>query len=133
MNAYLSAKFAGDDNEEIIANLITAAERAGFDVTCTIRDYDDYGRGAPPDEPLIEYIFAAIEHANVVLLDVTDKGVGLGIEAGYAAANDIPVVLLASHDADISTTMEQLATHILQYHGFEDLTQQLSALKSTIS
>lgn len=133
MKAYLSAKFSGDDNEEIVESLCTAASRAGFDVTCTNRDYDDYGRGNDRSEPLTEFMFTAIEQANVVLLDITDKGVGIGIEAGYAAANQIPIVLLSTHDAELSPTIEQLATKIIEYQGFEDLTQQLSALKASLA
>lgn len=132
MNAYLSAKFEGDDNEEVVEQLCTAAERAGFTVTCTNRDYDDYGR-EEGDEPLTDFMFEGIERANVVLLEVTDRGVGQGIEAGYAVANQIPVIVLAAKDADISPTLQQLANQIIEYHGFEDLTQQLGALKSSLS
>ncbi|MBI4185575.1 hypothetical protein HY524_00815 [Candidatus Berkelbacteria bacterium] len=133
MKAYVSAKFAGDDNEETIEHLCQAAERAGFTVTCTIRDYDDFGRDGDQVEPLVEYIFAKIEEAEIVLIDVTDKGMGLGVEAGYAVANDKPVVLLVTHDADVSPIMEKLALRIIPYQGFEDLTQQLSALRTAQS
>lgn len=131
MHAYLSVKFEGDDNEEVIEQLTTAAERAGFTVTCTNRDYDDYGR-LDNSEPLTAFMFEGIERADLALLEVTDRGIGQGIEAGYAAANQIPVVLLVTNDADISPTLRDVATQIIEYHGFEDLTEQLSALKSSL-
>lgn len=132
MNAYLSAKFEGDDNEEVVEQLITAAERAGFTVSCTNRDYDDYGR-KDSSEPLTDFMFEGIERSNIVLLEITDRGVGQGVEAGYAAANQVPIALLVTNDADVSPTLRDVATHIIEYHGFEDLTQQLGALKTSMS
>ncbi len=131
MHAYLSVKFEGDDNQELIEQLCTAAERAGLTVACTNRDYDDYGR-RESSEPLTAFMFEGIERADLVLLEVTDRGIGQGIEAGYAAANQVPVILLATSDADLSPTLRDLATEIIEYHGFEDLTQQLGALKSSL-
>lgn len=133
MNAYVSAKFEGDDNREIVEGLCTAAQRAGFVVTCTNRDYDDFGTAEAPDEQLTDFMFAGIEDADVVLLDLTDKGVGLGIEAGYATALRKPVVALYADGAEPSTTLNELATRTITYHGFADLTDQLTSLKATLS
>ena len=132
MNAYLSTKFEGDDNREVVESLCTAAERAGFLVTCTNRDYDEYGLRDAPDERLTDFIFAGIEDADVVILDLTDKGVGLGIEAGYAVAVQKPLVVLYAEGAEHSPTLDELATQTIHYHGFPDLTDQLTTLKATL-
>src|SRR3990167_3151457 len=121
MNAYLSIKFAGDDNQEIVEGLCSAVERAGFEVTCTNRDYDDYGRAEPPEQGLTDFMFDGIDQASVVLLDATDKGVGIGIEAGYAAAQHKPIVVLHSEAAvELSPTLAELATQVITYHGFAE-------------
>lgn len=132
MNAYVSAKFEGDDNEETVNALCTAVERAGFLVHCTNRDFDDFGRQERELEELIPYIEDAIERTDVVILDLTDKGVGLGVEAGFAAALQKPIVAVLHEDADPPTTIQLLAKRIVTYQGFEDLTHQLSNLKSLL-
>ena len=133
MHAYLSTKFEGEDNREIVEALCTAAERAGFTVTCTNRDYDDYGQRENDEEKLIDFMFAGIEEADVILLETTQKGMGLGIEAGYAAALRKPIAVLHTHETDVSPTLAELATLVISYHGLEDLTTQLSTLKSTLT
>jgi len=132
MNAYVSAKFAGTDNQETIESLCSAIERAGYAVTCTIRDFDDFGQDERNGDELTTFIFDSLEHADIVLLDMTDKGVGLGIEAGYASAFDKPIVALLADEVGLSPTLQPLVTHVIHYQGFHDLTEQLTALRSTI-
>ncbi|MBI4032442.1 hypothetical protein HY374_01920 [Candidatus Berkelbacteria bacterium] len=132
MRAYLSIKYEGDDNEETVQSLCTAAERAGFLVSCTNRDFDDFGRNDRDPEELMPFMQDAIEQADVLLLDLTDKGVGLGVEAGYGAALGKPIVALAHEDAEIPTTIEALARRVIRYQGFDDLTEQLGSVKRTL-
>jgi len=57
----------------------------------------------------------------VVLVDLTEKGVGLGIEAGYAYANGIPIVTIAQTGADISETLRGIASTVFFYTDYTDL------------
>lgn len=133
MRAYVSAKFSGLDNQETIEELCSAVERAGFSVTCTIRDFDDYGQEERDTSELTTFIFDSIEHADVVFLDMTDKGVGLGIEAGYASAFSKPIVALLADDAELSPTLQPLVKHIIHYEGFHDLTEQLASARTQLA
>ena len=132
MQAYVSVKYEGNDNEETVQALCTAVERSGFEVHCTNRDFDDFGRTERDKEELIPFMQDAIEQADVLLLDVTDKGVGLGFEAGYATALHKPIVALVHDNAEVPTTIEALARQIISYQGFDDLTTQLSNVKSSL-
>lgn len=128
MNAYLSTKYEGEDNEEVVASLCNAASRAGFSVTCTNRDFDDFGRDERDPDERLAFMFDAIEHADVVVLDVTEKGMGLGVEAGYAAALGKPVYAIANEDAELSPTIEVLAERVIRFDSYPDLTEQLATV-----
>ncbi len=129
MNAYLSIKYQGEDNEEVVRELVTAAERAGFSVTASVRDFDDFGRQEQPPEQLLPFMTNSIEHADVLLIDGTEKGVGIGFEAGYAAANQIPIVVLTYQQSDISPILELAAFAVISFDGYEQLFQALQQVK----
>lgn len=59
--------------------------------------------------------FAAIERCDFVVVDLSEKGVGLGIEAGYAYAKGKPIATLAQEGCDISTTLSGISTHVDRY------------------
>ena len=132
MNSYLSVKFQGEDSEETVRELITAIERTGFTVTAPVRDFDDFGRNNQDVTNLVPYMTNALDHTDIVFVDATDKGVGIGFEAGYAAANGIPVIVLHYGDSEISPILELAARRILPYNSYEELYQQLETLKRTL-
>jgi nucleoside 2-deoxyribosyltransferase len=65
--------------------------------------------------------FEEIDSSDLVVVDLTEKGVGLGIEAGYAHARGIPVVTIARQGADISQTLRGISAQVLWYEGRDDL------------
>jgi 2'-deoxynucleoside 5'-phosphate N-hydrolase len=72
-------------------------------------------------EDLMRRTLQAIDVSDVVLLEFSEKGVGLGIEAGYAYAKGEPVVVVAKQGADISTTLRGISQKILFYSSREEL------------
>lgn len=65
--------------------------------------------------------FDSIDTCNLVIIDLTEKGVGLGIEAGYAYAKGIPIITIAKNGSDISETLEGISNKVLFYNKIEDL------------
>lgn len=143
MNAYLSIKYQGADNEEVVGSVIGSLQRAGFKVTCPVKDFDDFGRNEPnkashdeEDEEaadhnekvhLIEYMFDAINRSEIIFIEAGEPGTGIGIEAGYAAAMGIPIILLVYNDQPISPTLEALADLVIYYHEYKELTEKVEA------
>ena len=64
------------------------------------------------------------------MVDLTEKGVGLGIEAGYAYAKQIPIVVIARKGSDISATLQGIAKKLFLYDEFEDLNQLFQGITS---
>ena len=65
--------------------------------------------------------FEAIRSCQLVVIELTEKGVGLGIEAGYAYAQGIPIITIAQKGCDISTTLAGISESVYRYSDFADL------------
>ncbi|MGL4585054.1 MAG: hypothetical protein ACRCVU_18975 [Flavobacterium sp.] len=66
-----------------------------------------------------------IDESCCLLAETTDKGIGIGIEAGYAKSQGKPVVYIRRADASHSTTMSGLSDYYVLYKDIEDLGIQL--------
>jgi nucleoside 2-deoxyribosyltransferase len=120
--AYIAIKYhANHGNRERIEGISTALERQGFEVVCIARDLEQWGQVQFDPGSLMQRTFNEIEASGVVVVDLTEKGVGVGIEAGYAFARHIPVVTIAQAGSDISETLRGISQEILLYDRYDDL------------
>lgn len=122
MKLYLAIKYHADQqNRRVIENIGAVLTAQGHEVFCIARDLEQWGAVTFAPDQLMPQTFQMIAAADVVLVDLTEKGVGLGIEAGYAHANGIPVVTIAQAGADISETLRGISTTIFWYTDYTEL------------
>ena len=116
MKVVLSIKFHPDQtNQARIEAILSAVEAQGMQTLCVVRDLEHWGlRHFAPAE-LMRLTFAELEACDLLLVDLAEKGVGVGIEAGYAFALGKPVVVLAPLGADVSDTLAGIARGVLRY------------------
>lgn len=70
---------------------------------------------------LMKLTFKKIDICDLLIIDLTEKGVGLGIEAGYAYAKGIPIITIARIGSDRSETLEGISKNIFFYNNIEDI------------
>ncbi|AFL99323.1 MULTISPECIES: nucleoside 2-deoxyribosyltransferase [Desulfitobacterium] len=122
MKAYIGIKYHHDcRNRVIIEKISSILEGAGYETSCIIRDIEKWGSVTVTPNELMEITFKEIDSSNVVVIDVTEKGVGLGIESGYAYAKGIPVYIIAKKGSEISNTMLGISKKVLIYEQLEDI------------
>lgn len=122
MKAYIGIKYHEDyRNKEIVDKISFILENKGYETTCIVRDInmDQQNRYSPFD--LMNLTLELIDNCDLVIIDLTEKGVGLGIEAGYSYAKGIPVITIAKVGADISETLEGISKSVFFYNKIEDL------------
>lgn len=56
-----------------------------------------------------------------MVLEMSEKGVGLGIEAGYAVATNKPLIVLIRHDLELSNTLQGIADAVITYSHPTDI------------
>jgi 2'-deoxynucleoside 5'-phosphate N-hydrolase len=130
MKAYLGIKFHPDDrNRETIELLSQTLASCGFETLCVRRDLERWGAVAMSPQQLMTSTFEAIRACHLAVIDLTEKGVGLGIEAGYAYAQMIPVITVAREGSDISDTLRGISQGIFFYRAPADLRECFMRLR----
>jgi 2'-deoxynucleoside 5'-phosphate N-hydrolase len=83
--AYLGIKYHSDHRNKGKIELISSiVEKLGFAATCITRDVEKLGQVKFSPNDLMLETFKIIESSDIAIIDLSEKGVGLGIEAGYA-------------------------------------------------
>lgn len=122
MKAYIAIKYHADrGNRERIEGISAALERQGFETVCITRDLEKWGEVQFDPGTLMQRTFDEIDSSDIVVVDLTEKGVGIGIEAGYAFARHIPIMTIARTGSDISETLRGISQRILLYDRYNDL------------
>jgi 2'-deoxynucleoside 5'-phosphate N-hydrolase len=122
IKVFLSIKYYSDQtNRGRIENILAILEKLGAKTSCVVRDLEDWGKIKFSPQDLMRLTLQEIRNTHLVLVDQTEKGVGTGIEAGYAIARGIPVIVIAQHGCEISATMQGIACSAYQYQDWKDL------------
>jgi nucleoside 2-deoxyribosyltransferase len=128
---FLSLKYHADHaNRERIEAITRVLDQCGFKTLCIARDVERWGKLHFDDAELMRRTFAEIDASGLVVVDLTEKGVGVGIEAGYAHAKGIPIVVIAQRGADISTTMRGISRAVIFYDDLEKLDEALMGIEN---
>ncbi|MDP6293441.1 MAG: nucleoside 2-deoxyribosyltransferase [Candidatus Woesearchaeota archaeon] len=128
MKAYLAVKFHEDRNKALIEGLSEALNKAGITTTVMVRDHEKWGEVKFSPNELMKLAFSIIDRSDMVMVEFSEKGVGLGIEAGYAHAKNIPVIVIAKENSEISNTLRGIAKEVIFYETPEELTEKMSHL-----
>ena len=114
--AYVALKYHPDgSNRPLIEALSACLEKQGWETFCVVRDLQHWGQTAFGPPELMQLSLAAIDNSHLVVVELSEKGVGVGIEAGYAYARQILVITLARRGADISDTLRGISAAVLAY------------------
>ncbi len=125
LKAYLGIKYHSDNrNRPTIEAISRTLAAAGFNTTCITRDVEGWGRHKFSPEALMTRTFSVIAASDLAIIELSEKGVGLGIEAGYAYAQKIPLVTIARAGSDISTTLRGISDEVFIYQDVADLVEQ---------
>jgi nucleoside 2-deoxyribosyltransferase len=123
MKVYIGIKYHEDyRNKSIVDKLSSALEKMGHETICIIRDIEKEGQASYNSDELMKITFSEIDACDLVIIDLTEKGVGLGIEAGYAFAKGIPIITVAKDGSDISNTLVGISKRVIFYNDIEEIT-----------
>ena len=89
---------------------------------------DNYSFLPAQEKEMMQHAFAAIDKSDLLIAEVSDKAIGIGVEVGYAKAKNKPVIYLRNATAEHSTTIAGTSDHIIIYEGIAGLRNQLTEL-----
>lgn len=126
MKAYLIIKFKEDNsNRKLIEDISAVLEKIGIETIVMARDYEKWGEVKFAPSELMQKTFQIIDSSDLLIVEFSEKGVGIGIEAGYAYAKNKPIYVIAKEGSDISSTIKGIAKNIFFYKNPEELKNKL--------
>lgn len=75
---------------------------------------------------MMQQAFADINSSDLLIAEVSEKAIGVGIEIGYAVAAKKPVIYLRNELTEHSTTAAGAASRLIIYQSPLDLEQKLT-------
>jgi nucleoside 2-deoxyribosyltransferase len=87
---------------------------------------DNYKFDLAHERQMMKLATSNIDNSDLLIAETTDKGIGIGIEVGYAKAKNKPVIYVRQKKAEHSTTVSGISDFQIIYEDTEDLKNQLT-------
>lgn len=130
MRVFISIKYHADHrNQDVIQRISCTLEKQGITTRCIIRDVEHWGTSSYNAHDLMRITFEEIDQSDIVIVDLTEKGVGVGIEAGYAYAKNKPIITIAKDGSEISETLKGISSKIITYVGVDEIDQLFAQIR----
>jgi 2'-deoxynucleoside 5'-phosphate N-hydrolase len=94
---------------------------------------DQYQFGSNQEKEMMRQAFADIDSSEILIAEVSDKAIGIGIEAGYAKAKNKTIIYCRNINAGHSTTVSGLSDFQIIYADTEDLSCKLRDILKKIA
>ena len=124
LHSFLALKFHdGDEDRAKVEAIEAALNKAGIEITLMARDVEKWGEAVIPEGKTLmrDYAFPAMRQCDCIIIEFSEKGVGLGMNAGFCYAIGKPIYVIAKTGSDVSTTMANVAEEVIFYEKPEDL------------
>lgn len=94
---------------------------------------DQYHFTPQQEKEMMQQAFRDISSSDLLVAEVSEKAIGVGIEIGYAAALGKPVIYLRQAHAEHSTTAAGTAGYSVVYAGPEEITPLLAPIVAKLA
>lgn len=124
MKAYISISFNKIHSLRKVLNAISAAVEAHGIVPFIFCDH--YIFDASKEQAMMQQAIEDIDRCDLLIAEVSDKAIGIGVEAGYAKGKGKPVIYLRQKNCEHSTTVSGISDERIVYETTGDLEVQLN-------
>lgn len=130
MRAYISVSFSKRQAfSEAIAAVASVLNRFSIEPFVFV---DTYQFTAAQEKPMMQQAMLDIDRSDLLIAETSDKGIGIGIEVGYAKAKNKPVIYLRHSSAEHSTTTAGISDFQIIYDDTTTLQQQLQQVLNKV-
>lgn len=81
----------------------------------------DYGK-------IMDESFKLLKESSLLIVEASEKNIGIGIETGYAKALNIPIIYLRKETASLSTTLKGTATYSVVYSSVKNVVDKILSI-----
>jgi len=111
--AYLAISFSDRHTLDTeISYLVKKVKEVGVEVFVFVNHYNFKQN---QEIEMMKTAFNELDKSDLLLAELTKKSIGVGIEIGYAYANQKPIIYFRKKGSDYSTTAAGCADYIIEY------------------
>ena len=92
---------------------------------------DHYNFEPQQEKEMMRTAFEEIKSSDILIAELTNKSIGVGIELGYAFAMQKPIIYLHKKESEHSTTASGSSSYAIGYKDNDDLIKQLENIDFT--
>ena len=89
---------------------------------------DRYNFKAGEEKELMTTTFKEIDRSEFLIVELTKKAIGVGVEVGYAFAKRKPIIYIKRKEAKHSTTVDGCSDFIIEYENEFHLSEEIDKL-----
>ena len=131
MQAYISISFSKrKELEKEVQAIKNALQKCGISGFVSV---DEYQFSAKQEKKMMQNAIEDIEKSAILIAETSEKGIGIGIEVGYAKAQKIPVIYVRNSKSEHSTTVSGIADFKIIYENVIDLEEKLEKILKNLS
>lgn len=93
---------------------------------------DHYTFNPGQEQEMMAKAMAHINDCDILIAETSEKGIGIGVEAGYAKAKNKTVIYIRHTGKEHSTTVSGISDFRIFYNDIGDLEKQLAAILAKI-
>lgn len=108
--------------ESVIQTLQICLKQYSIDLFVFV---DHYHFSSNEEVKMMQTAMMEIDRSDILIAEVSVKAIGVGLEAGYAAAKNKPVLYLRNSASAHSSTVSGIASERIFYRDEQDLSDQL--------
>ena len=128
MQAYISISFSKKNElEKEVQAIKNALGKFGISGFVFV---DEYQFSAKEEKEMMQKAMEDVEKSAILIAEVSEKGIGIGIEVRYAKAKNIPVIYVRNSSSEHSTTVSGIADFKIIYENVIDLEEKLEKIIS---
>lgn len=122
MKAFLAIKYYNDmRNKNLIETICKSFEKQNIEIFAFARNIQNYGPCNMTGDEVMNLAFSEIKKSDIFIIDASELSIGIGIEAGVALSNSIPIYLIADKNAYVSDSVKGIAKKSYFYSSPEEL------------
>lgn len=122
MKVFLAIKYYQDmRNRNLIEKICTSFENRNCEVFAFARNIQNYGPCKLSGTEVMNIAFNKIKNSDIFVVDASEMSIGIGIEAGVAYSNNVPVYVIAKKGAYVSESIKGISRGFFTYNIPEDI------------
>lgn len=116
MRAFIAHSFAhSQQQKDVLQDIISTLEAYGIESFSFILSYPPYTKGS--EKQMMQDAFMELGKSELVIAEVSNKEIGIGLEVGYAKAKNIPIIYMRDENAEYSKTVGGVASEEVIYRN----------------